>query len=59
MFSEIASDTSESEEAREQLESALQVAWDTIDQEVFDKLGSTMGHQIEACIAAKGWHTKY
>jgi hypothetical protein len=59
MFPEIANDTSESEEARERLESALQAAWDTIDQEAFDKLGSTMGHRIEACIAAKGWHTKY
>jgi DDE superfamily endonuclease/Transposase len=59
MFPEIAEDTSESEEARERLESALQAAWDTIDKEVFDNLGATMGHRIEACIAADGWHTKY
>ena len=44
MFPEIASDTSESEEVRKQLESALQAVWDTIDQKAFDKLGSTMGH---------------
>jgi hypothetical protein len=59
MFPEIAEDTSESEEARERLESALQAAWDTIDKEVFDNLGTTMGHRIEACIKAEGWHTKY
>ena len=59
MFPEIASDTSKSENARQRLESALQAAWDTIDKTAFDKLGATMGHRIEACIAAEGWHTKY
>jgi len=59
MFPEIARDTSESEDARQHLESALQAAWDTIDKDVFDNLGATMDHRIEACIAADGWHTKY
>jgi hypothetical protein len=59
MFPEVARETSESEDARQRLESALQAAWDTIDKEVFDNLGATMGHRIEACIAAEGWHTKY
>jgi hypothetical protein len=59
MFPEIAKDTSESKYARQQLESALQAAWDTIDKEVFDNLGATMGRRIEACIVVKGWHTKY
>ena len=59
MFPEIAEDTSKSEDARQRLESALQAAQDTIDKEVFDNLRATMGHQIEACITAEGWHTKY
>jgi len=59
MFPEIASDRSQSEEARARLESALQAAWDTIDQEFFDKLWQSMPARIEACIAADGWHTKY
>ena len=59
IFPEIARDISESEDARQHLESALQAAWDTIDKEVFDNLGAIMGHCIEACIAADGWHTKY
>lgn len=59
MFPEIAEDTSKSEDTRQCLESALQAVWDTIDKEVFDNLGATMGHRIEACILAEGWHTKY
>ena len=59
MFPEIAKGMSKSECARQQLESALQAAWDTIDKEVFDNLGVTMGHRIEACIIAKWQYTKY
>jgi hypothetical protein len=59
MFPEIAVSTSESEHVRQQLESALQAAWDTIDMSVFDNLGASMVDRIKAYIAAKGWHTKY
>ena len=59
MFPNIAKDRSESGYARQQLESALQAAWDTIDKESFDILYQSMPHTIEACIAADGWHTKY
>jgi hypothetical protein len=59
MFPEVTRDTGESEDTGQRLESALQAAWDTIDKEVFDNLGATMGHQIEPCIAAKEWHTKH
>lgn len=59
MFPEEAANTSESEYARQRLESCLQAAWDTLDQELFDNLGASMGDRIEAVIAAKGWHTKY
>lgn len=59
MFPDIAKDKSESEHARQQLESALQAAWDTIDKENFDSLYQSMPSRIEACIKADGWHTKY
>lgn len=58
MFPEVASDKSESEHARQRLESCLQAAWDTLDQGLFDKLGASMRDRIEAVIEAKGWHTK-
>ena len=59
MFPDIATDKSESEHARQQLESALQAAWDTIDKKSFDCLYKSMSNRIEACIKAEGWHTKY
>ena len=54
-----AADKSESEHSRQRLESCLQAAWDTLDKELFDALYESMPARIEACIAAKGWHTKY
>ena len=59
MFPNIATDKSDSEHARQQLESALQAAQDTIDKESFDCLYKSMPNRIEACIKADGWHTKY
>ena len=59
MFPEVAADKSESEHARQRLESCLQAAWDTLDQELFDTLGASISARIEAIIKAKGWHTKY
>jgi hypothetical protein len=59
MFPDIAADKSESEYARQRLESALQATWDTIDQSQFDCLYKSMPSRIEACIKAGGWHTKY
>ena len=59
MFPDIAADKSESEHARQHLESCLQAAWDTLDKELFDNLGASMVDRIEAVIAADGWHTKY
>ena len=38
MFPEVAVDKSESEHARQRLESCIQVAWDTLDDTLFDKL---------------------
>ncbi|KAJ8062463.1 hypothetical protein OCU04_008997 [Sclerotinia nivalis] len=59
MFPDIAVDKSISEYTRQRLESALQAAWDTLDEKLFNKLGVSMSSRIEACIAAEGWHTKY
>ena len=59
MFPEITKNKSESEHARQQLESVLQAAWDTIDKESFDVLYQSMPRRITAYIKADGWHTKY
>ena len=59
MFLDVAADKSESEHARQRLESCLQAAWDTLDKSLIDSLYESMPDRIEACIAAKGWHTKY
>ena len=59
MFLDVAADKSESEHARQRLESCLQAVWDTLDQRLFEKLGASMNDRVEAVIAAKGWPTKY
>jgi hypothetical protein len=59
MFPDVARDKSESEHARQRLESCIQAAWDTLDKGLFDNLGQSMHDRCEAVIAAKGWHTKY
>ena len=59
MFPDVAADKSQSEHARQRIESCLQAAWDTLDKSLFNTLGASMLARIEACIAADGWHTKY
>lgn len=59
MFPEVAADRSESEYSRQRLESCLQAAFDCLDKKLFDVLYKSMRDRIAACIAAKGWHTKY
>jgi hypothetical protein len=59
MFLEVAADKSESEHARQRLESCIQVAWDTLDKGIFDNLYASILARMAACIAAGGWHTKY
>jgi hypothetical protein len=59
MFPEVAADKSESEDARQRLESCIQAAWDTLDESLFNNLYASMHDRMEACIAAQGWHTKY
>ena len=52
-------DKSETEHARQRLESCLQAAWDTLEQRLFNKLYMSIHSRMEAYIAAGGWHTKY
>ena len=59
MFPEVAASKSDSEYARQRLESCIKAAWDTLDKEIFDSLYESMPSRIEACITAGGWHTKY
>jgi transposase len=59
MFPKEASNKSQTEYARQRLESCLQAAWDTLDDSLFANLIESMPRRIEAYIAADGWHTKY
>ena len=43
MFLEVIKDKSESEDARQRLESCLQAAWDILDQGLFNNIGASMG----------------
>lgn len=52
-------DKNESEYARQRLELCLQIIWNILDNSLFEKLGVSISRRIEACIVAKGWHTKY
>jgi transposase len=54
MFPKITTNRSISEDSRQRLESALQVAWDTLDKESFDVLYKNIPSRIEACITADG-----
>jgi hypothetical protein len=54
MFPEVTKDKSESEYARQRLESCIQTAWDTLDQSLFDKLGASIHDRYKAVIAANG-----
>ena len=54
MFPEIAADKSESEYARQSLESCIQAAWDTVDKGIFDNLYISIPLRIKAYITASG-----
>ena len=53
IFPDVAANKSESEHLQHCLESCLQAACDTIDQQLFDNLGYSMVDRIEACIKTK------
>lgn len=59
MYPELWNATSKAESDLQALEDALCKAWDDLPDSLFDSLVSSMTRRIEACIKAKGWHTKY
>ena len=59
MFPEVMKNTSETEEARKELEHALQSTWDALPNSFFESLIEGMPRRIQALLDAKGWHTKY
>lgn len=59
MFPEVINAKGDTEEDRAELEEALKAAWLAIPDSFFDSLVESMPARIQACIDAKGWHTKY
>jgi hypothetical protein len=59
MLPEVTTDKSESEDARQRLESCIQAAWNILDKGLFDNLYASIPARIKAYIAAGGWYTKY
>ena len=59
MFPEVMKSTGKSEQDIKNVEEALKAAWDALPDSLFESLVESMERRIEACILAKGWHTKY
>jgi transposase len=59
MFPEVMTSTGKSEEDIKAVEEALKAAWDALPNSLFESLVESMERRIDACILAKGWHTKY
>jgi hypothetical protein len=59
MFPKVMNGRGDSEEDRTKLEEALSATWDALPSSLFESLVESMPRQIEACIAADGWYTKY
>ena len=59
MFPEVMQSTGKSEEVIKAIEEALKAAWDALLDSLFESLIESMEKRIDACILAKGWHTKY
>lgn len=43
----------------EDMQEALKACWELIPKETFDTLLASMPSRVDACIKARGWHTKY
>jgi hypothetical protein len=44
---------------KEKLREVLPQVWKAIPREVVEECVKSMNNRLEACIAAKGWYTKY
>ena len=51
--------TGKSEADIEALIQALREAWDALPESLFQSLIKSMKSRVQACVDAKGWHTKY
>lgn len=47
------------DKVKERLAEVLPLVWDTIPEELFDKLWQSMPNRVNVVIEAKGWYTKY
>ena len=59
MFPEVWTAASKGEGDLRAMEEALKAAWDALPDSLFESLIESMPKRIQACIEAKGWHTKY
>ena len=59
MYPEVMKNNSELDEARTELEEALQSTWNALSDSLFEGLVESMPRRIQALLGAKGWHTKY
>jgi hypothetical protein len=59
MFLKVMTLTGKLEEDIKAVEEALKAVWDALPNSLFKSLVESMERRIDACILAKGWHTKY
>ena len=59
MFLKVMTLTGKLEEDIKAVEEALKAAQDALPNSLFESLVESMERRIDACILAKGWHTKY
>lgn len=58
-YPEVMTSSGKTEEDIKKLEDVLKVCWDELPDSLFESLIQSMPRRMEACIEAKGWHTKY
>ena len=59
MFPDVMNGSGDTEAHRTNIEQCLQAAWNALPDSLFESLIESMPRRMEACIAAKGLHTKY
>jgi hypothetical protein len=59
MFLKVITSTGKLEEDIKAVEEALKAVWDALLNSLFKSLVESIERRINACILAKGWHTKY
>ena len=59
MYLDVMKTTSFTDKVREQLKEALKSAWNALPNSLFKLLLHSLPKRVKACMAAKGWYTKY